>query len=237
MKSAKRPGGGQEVKRDLHFFWLVDSSGSMTGQKIMSLNFAIQEAIPEMRRAAQGNTSDRVLVHVVRFASDVEWMTNKPVPLSEFHWTDIKAGGETTMGAAIASVADRLAELQKQQESRYVPPVLILITDGLPTDAEAYKESLRRLMDLEFGKKATRLAVAIGDDANFGYLQDFIANPELSPLQAHRTDELAALISFASTAAIEQSSTGRSKLQKGAKAPPVDAKPPVSDGSNPWIVS
>jgi uncharacterized protein YegL len=175
-------------------------------------------------------------VHVVRFASDVEWMTKKPVPLSEFHWTDIRAGGETAMGAAIISVADRLAELQKQQDGRYVPPVLILITDGLPTDAEEYKESLRKLMALEFGKKATRLAVAIGDDANFGYLQDFIANPDISPLQAHKTDELAALISFASTAGIEQSSTGRSKLLEGAKAAAADVEPPVSDGKS-WILS
>ena len=49
MATAKRPGGGLETKRDLHFFWLVDSSGSMTGQKINSLNYAIAEAIPRMR--------------------------------------------------------------------------------------------------------------------------------------------------------------------------------------------
>jgi uncharacterized protein YegL len=232
VPAPRRPGGGQETRRDLHFFWLVDSSGSMTGEKIASLNFAIANAIPRMREVVLASTNDQVLVHVIRFASDIEWMTDSPVPLSDFRWKDIKAGGETEMGAAISAVTDKLAELQKRQDGRYIPPALILVTDGHPTDGDDYTRALRKLMDTEFGRKATRLAVAIGDDADFGYLQAFIANPDIAPVQAHTADDIATLISLMSVVAIEKSVTGKSKRLETI---PETAKVTASDPS--WIIS
>ena len=52
----RRP-GGELASRPLHFFWVVDCSGSMFGEKIGTLNHAIQETVPEMVEAA--NDKDR----------------------------------------------------------------------------------------------------------------------------------------------------------------------------------
>ena len=40
-KALKRP-GGELASRPLHFFWIVDCSGSMYGEKIGTINHAIQ---------------------------------------------------------------------------------------------------------------------------------------------------------------------------------------------------
>ena len=48
---ANRP-GGEMATRPLHFIWIVDCSGSMAGEKIQALNFAVREALPEMIKVA-----------------------------------------------------------------------------------------------------------------------------------------------------------------------------------------
>ena len=48
MQELQRP-GGELATRPIHFFWVVDCSGSMYGEKIGIVNNTIQECIPEMR--------------------------------------------------------------------------------------------------------------------------------------------------------------------------------------------
>lgn len=202
---AMRP-GGDLARRDIHFFFLLDGSGSMAGEKIQSLNYAVASAIPEMRSTADENPQARVLVRALKFADHVEWIVQEPTPLSEFQWQDIKAGGETAMGKALEAVAEALERLETEAtDRRYLPPAIILVTDGHPTDD--FEAGLRRLRAHPFGEAATRLAVAIGGtEAALGPLQDFIGNPRLKPLQAEDSAELVRLIKFASTSAIKHSS-------------------------------
>jgi uncharacterized protein YegL len=181
----------------------------MRGEKIQSLNYAIANALPEMRRAAAGNPYVRVLVRTLRFATHADWMNAEPVPLASFQWRDIDANGETAMGEALLRVADALAELRSG--GRFVPPVLILVTDGLPTDT-LFDEGLRRLMHEPLGREAIRLAVAIGGDADLQRLQEFIGNPDIRPLRANNSDALARMISFASKSGISLSSTPGSNI-------------------------
>lgn len=51
MEVLQRP-GGELATRPIHFFWVVDCSGSMYGEKIGIVNNTIQECIPKMRSAA-----------------------------------------------------------------------------------------------------------------------------------------------------------------------------------------
>ncbi len=44
--------GGPIASRPLHFIWILDCSGSMDGDKILQLNFAICEALPAMKDTA-----------------------------------------------------------------------------------------------------------------------------------------------------------------------------------------
>jgi uncharacterized protein YegL len=167
-----------------------------------------------MRRAASDNPFARVLVRAVRFASRAEWLTPEAVPLQNFQWHDIEANGETAMGEALLLVADALDKLQTG--ARFLPPVLVLVTDGHPTD-DKFDEGLRRLMAQPLGRAAVRLAVAIGSDADIGRLQEFIGNPDIHPLQAGNADALAQMITFASKSGISLSSTPGSRIDRSAQ--------------------
>ena len=68
-----RPGGAM-ARRELHFIWLLDVSGSMNADgKIQALNVAIREAIPQLVAAARDNTNVRVLVRALSFSSNAHW--------------------------------------------------------------------------------------------------------------------------------------------------------------------
>ena len=89
--------------------------------------------------------------------------------------------------------------------ARAFPPVLVLVTDGRPTDS--WKESLRHLLEIPWGSKAVRMAIAIGRDANHGVLQEFIGRDSgRRPLHAGSPDDLAALIRWTSTVVVRQAS-------------------------------
>src|SRR5262245_30667314 len=101
--------GGALASRPLHFFWLVDCSGSMAGDKIQRLNFAIREAIPEMQKVAGENPNAQVFVRALTFANGAKWHIGQPTLVTDFKWQDMQAGGVTDMGRALRTVADALS--------------------------------------------------------------------------------------------------------------------------------
>lgn len=156
-----RLGGQLAPRRDVHFFFLLDGSTSMVHDaRIQSLNYAVACAVDEMRRVAAEQWTANVLVRALRFATDIEWVVEKPTPIAEFEWTkNIAADGETAMGKALSAVADELEKLDVR--GKYYPPVIILVTDGEPTDRDAFEKGLERLLSQSIGRLSTRIAVAI----------------------------------------------------------------------------
>jgi uncharacterized protein YegL len=102
---------------------------------------------------------------------------------------------------------------------RALPPVLVLISDGQPTDD--YASGIKAVMDQPWGKKAVRIAIAIGEDADMEVLQKFIGHPELKPLRANNPEALVKHIKWVSTAVL-----------KSASAPASQAKDATSAGMN-----
>src|SRR5580692_6471392 len=100
--------GGPVATRPLHFIWILDTSSSMSGSKIQSLNFAIREAIKPMRDTAGNNPNAQVLVRAVTFSNGARWHLATPTPVETFQWTDVHASGVTDMGKALALVAEQL---------------------------------------------------------------------------------------------------------------------------------
>ena len=94
--------------------------------------------------------------------------------------------------------------------------------DGQPTDD--FEKGLKALMDEPWGKKAVRVAIAIGADADHDVLQRFIAHPELKPLQANNPEALVNHIKWASTAVLKTASSPAS--QTTATSPDVNVPLP-----------
>jgi uncharacterized protein YegL len=71
-------------------------------------------------------------------------------------------------------------------------PVLVLVTDGLPTDHEAdLNASLQELLAVPAARDALRVAIAIGDNARSGALTRFIGNSNLPVLVAGDVEQIA----------------------------------------------
>ncbi|HOV48741.1 MAG TPA: VWA domain-containing protein [Anaerolineae bacterium] len=228
----RRP-GGELATRPLHFIWIADCSGSMSQDgKIQALNTAIREAIPHMQKVADENPNAQVLVRAIKFSNGAQWHISQPTPVADFRWTDLEAEGVTDMGKAFSMVAEQLKI--PPMTDRALPPVLVLISDGQPTDD--YQKGLQELLDQPWGKKAVRIAIAIGADADLDVLQKFIGNPEITPLQANNPEALVKYIRWVSTVVLKSASAPAS--QSAADAPtapnvPVPVAPPAVDANGP----
>lgn len=212
--------GGKMESRPVHFIWLLDCSGSMSmNGKIDSLNYAVREAIPEMRDAARSNPGASLMVRVITFASGATWHVREPVPVEDFGWDDVGIYGITDMGAAFTLAAAALETPPMPQ--RALRPVLVLVSDGQPTDD--WRAGLRALDSTPWGQRAVRIAIGIGKDADRAMLQEYLANPELQPLEPKNPRQLVQAIRWASTAAVQQASQPR--LDSGGNGAPL--APPV----------
>jgi uncharacterized protein YegL len=107
------------------------------------------------------------------------------------------------MGKALELVAEQLK--MPPMSDRALPPVLVLVSDGQPTDD--FDSGLKALLEQPWGKKAVRIAISIGQDADPDVLQKFIGNSELKPLAANSPEALVKHIKWASTAVLKSASS------------------------------
>ncbi len=201
--------------------------------KIQALNQSIREALPHMKKAAEDNPHAQGLVRAIKFSNGAQWHVAAPTPVADFQWADLSADGVTDLGKALKMVADELKTPPMPQ--RALPPVLVLITDGEPTDD--YGSGLKALMDQPWGKRAVRIAIAVGKDANLDVLQKFIgaSGNELKPLQANNPEALVQYIKWASTQVVNSvasPATRQDKTPTGAANVPLAPPPePTPAGS------
>jgi len=226
------------TSRPLHFIWLADGSGSMrVDGKIQALNNAIREAIPHMQTVARENPHASVYVSAIRFADQAQWVGETSTSVFDYRWEDKEAGGVTALGQALAMVGDALQA--PLITDRALPPILALVTDGLPTDD--FQAGLDHLMSKPWGQKALRIVVAIGDDATSNDAREifraFVANDALRPFQANNPEALVEHIRWVSTAVLKSVSSPASQISdqvsEGVKVPELAMNIPVNSQAVP----
>lgn len=213
--------GGEMANRPLRFFWVVDCSGSMAGDKIGTVNKAIQDCIQPMRDAADENPNAQLYIQTLRFSTGASWVTAEPVRIENFEWKDLEADGITDMGKAFEMIAAQLEMPPMPQ--RALPPVIVLLSDGMPTDD--WKRPLEKLLNMPWGKKAVKVAIAIGQNADRKVLEAFTGNTE-TVLEANKPETLVHLIKWASTIASTVSSPA-TQLEEVSSEPEKNDMPPM----------
>lgn len=210
--------GGQLAALPLHFVWIADCSGSMAGQgKMASLNYAASEAVPPMKKVAGENPNAEVFVRVLSFSTGASWVIGTPTPVQYFQWPVLSAspGGMTDLGAALTLLAQELRTETMSQ--RALPPVLVLLTDGYPTDD--FAGGLDALMQEPWGAKALRIGVKIGVDGPDDVLRSFIGNSQMPLLSARNANDLMRHIRWASTSVLAAASAPRLGADAGLRPP------------------
>lgn len=184
------------ARRTMVLFFLVDTSGSMYGEKIGSLNDAIRETVPDLKELSDGNPDAAIKIAVLQFDTDARWLYPQPIESENFRWNDLEAGGLTSLGAALRELDGKLSKSQFLQEAAgSYAPVIILLSDGGPTDD--FESGLNKIKQNNWFKHAIKVAIAIGNDADKNVLAQFTGNSE-AVIEVHNKSALKAIIKFVS---------------------------------------
>ena len=186
-------------RRTVVIFFLIDTSGSMYGNKIGAVKSSMEEILPMIRKMNQNNTDAEVKIAALTFADYANWIYDEPKLAENFFWRDVDADGSTNFGEACEKLNEKLSRhefLPTSTGSGYFVPVILLLSDGEPTD-NVWEYKLADLKQNKWFKHSLKFAIAIGDDCDEDVLAEFTGNKE-SIKQVHNVKALETLIRLVS---------------------------------------
>ena len=135
------------VTRRLPIYLLLDCSGSMAGEPIEAVKQGMSLLTTELKAVPQA--VEQAYLSVITFDSTAR----QTVPLTElmcFQEPDVQASGATAMGEALNLLDERMKrEIRHSsagQKGDY-KPLVFLMTDGQPTDRQAFDAAVARLRE------------------------------------------------------------------------------------------
>jgi uncharacterized protein YegL len=168
---------------------LLDTSYSMTGAPIAALNEGLRAFQQDIR--LDELAARRVEVAIVTFGHGGVDVLQDFVLASSLELPTLTAAGDTPMGAAINRALDLLAQRKAEYRSHgvaYYRPWAFLITDGEPTDGDAWRQAAQRIRTEEHDNGVAFFAVGV-DRANMQRLAT-IAVREPVKLKGHNFREM-----------------------------------------------
>lgn len=170
-------------RKTLVNFFVVDTSGSMAGAKITSVNVALEDTIPELAELSDGNPDSKIKLAMMEFSTGARWITNPegPEEITDFHFRHFSAAGLTDLGDALNELNKKLSrkafmKSEGEDQRGYFAPIIFFFTDGSPTDN--WEPALEKIKQNNWYKYAVKIAVAIGDDADLDVLERVTGNKE-----------------------------------------------------------
>ena len=176
--------------RALPVFILIDVSGSMSGEKIETVNVALKEMLNSFKKIE--NPKGIIELCIVTFGGN---KVNVIKPLSKITDQDsyiLNASGNTPTGMAFEKIAEMIEDRHVVSLRAYTPTI-VLISDGNPTDYNASGKSINEIMTWsslnklhsgERSSKATKLAMGIGNDVDMNILKAFINDNDIPVISA-----------------------------------------------------
>ncbi|MDX8337031.1 vWA domain-containing protein [Candidatus Cetobacterium colombiensis] len=163
---------------------IADTSSSMNGEKINTLNSEIENFYKEINN----NSKNEILKYsldlaVLGFKFDTQARETYPTVVNKFSVMEsqktptFNAFGHTPLGSTVNTAIDMLEkrkEMYKLGGIQYYQPMLVIISDGDPTDS--IESAAKRAIELSLKRKLSVYPVIIGDDGNLDNLQRFTPN-------------------------------------------------------------
>ena len=155
--------------RRLPVYILLDTSGSMMGEPVHSVNVGLQAMLSTLRQDPYALES----VHLSIITFDVEARVFLPLtPLEQVRITDVEVKGATFMGAALnllVECIDRDVRKTNADAKGDWRPLVFLMTDGSPSDIEDYRQAISEVKKRNLGSV---IACAAGPKAKTQYLME-----------------------------------------------------------------
>lgn len=169
----------ESPRKDLHVFYVLDTSGSMEGAKISALNHAMEECMEALKTLAKNNGDAKLKIAVMEFNSGCRWVTsNGPEDAEEdFEYEYLTAGGMTDIGAALKELNSKLSQHEfLSSMTGALMPVIIFMTDGYATDD--YEDALADIRKNRWFARGTKIGFAFGEDPDVKMLSSVVGNSE-----------------------------------------------------------
>jgi uncharacterized protein YegL len=150
---------------------LLDTSASMAGEPISQLNRGFELFCEEIK--ADELAKKRAEITVITFGGSARVV----IPFTEGRYLQprtLGASGGTPMGAALNIALDQLTRQKRayrQAGLEYYRPWLFLLTDGAPTDGNAFTTAADRVRQAELERKVSVFAIGVGPQADLGRLR------------------------------------------------------------------
>lgn len=211
--------GVRREGRPLPVIIMADVSSSMSGMKIQALNTGLGEMLTVLRDFE--NPTVELKVAIVTFGETVDVVVSMMDP-QQAQIPKLEAEGMTPMGEAFRVVYDMIMDQNVVPKNSFTPTIALL-TDGQPNDS--WEVPMRNLITDNRTRKATRFAMAIGDDADEDMLKQFLDNPEA---QVFSSTEPQKIVTFLRQVSLYS-------IQKAKSNPASPPPPPAIDDDDQMI--
>ena len=176
--------------RPLPVILMLDTSGSMSvNGNIDAMTQAVNNMIKSFSQESQ--VKAEIQLSIITFGGNTAELHTPLTPVALFAEDDkplvFQAKGMTPLGSALELV-QALIEDKEQIPNRAYKPTIVLVSDGYPNDS--WQDAFTSLQNSERAKKAVRMAMAIGREADEDMLTSFINDPETPLFRAENSTEI-----------------------------------------------
>lgn len=167
--------GIESQARRLPIYLLLDTSGSMMGNKIEAVNEGVKLLTSQLIKDPMA--VETAYLSIITFDSDARQLMPLTA-INDFKAPKIEARGATSLGAALKvlnEALDREVKANSAEQKGDYKPLVFLMTDGRPTDN--WESAIAMLRNRPKQKVATIIALGCGSPAEVdGEILKKIAN-------------------------------------------------------------
>jgi Ca-activated chloride channel family protein len=145
-----------------HVTFVIDTSGSMSGDKLDRAKEALNFCLEHLRNDD--------LFNIIRFSSDVDLLSEAPLSASESNLEKAKEFVERMRALGGTAISDALTRALEQPDEEGVPHIIVFLTDGMPTVGQTDTDRIVDDVKDTNEHRARIFVFGLGEDVNANFL-------------------------------------------------------------------